>query len=98
MVFYAVKGATKGLAGEGEVGTIPPRQLVQPPDTPEVGVQLRGPLQVPDDLAENPDQVHLGMHHLPPGQVIHAQLLVQLVELLNVLPELEGVTRQDLSL
>ena len=85
----AVEGVTEGLARHAEVTAVHPGQLVQPPDTPEVGVQLRRLLQVPDDLAENPDQVHLGVHHLPPGQVIHAQLLVQLIELLNVLPELE---------
>ena len=39
MVFYAVKGATKGLAGEGEVGTVHPRQLVQPPDPAQVDLQ-----------------------------------------------------------
>lgn len=85
----AVEGVTEGLARHAQVTAVHPSQLVQPPDAAEVGVQLLRLLQVPDDLAEDPDQVHLGVHHLPPGQVIHAQLLVKLIELLNVLPQLE---------
>ena len=67
-------------------------------NTVKIFVKLHRVLQVPDHLAEDPDQVHLGVHHLPPGQVVHAQLLVQLIKLLNVLPELERVTSQNLSL
>ena len=50
------------------------------------------------DIIQHWLHVCLGVHDLPPGQVVHAELLVQLVELLDVLPELEAVAGQDLRL
>ena len=44
MVFDAVKGATEGLAGEGEVGGVHTRQLVQSPDPAQVNLQTATPL------------------------------------------------------
>ena len=89
MLLDAVQGVTEGLARHAQVAAVHPGQLVQTPDAAEVGVQLLRVLEVPDDLAEDPDQVHLGVHNLPPGEVIHTQLLMELIEFLDVLTELE---------
>ena len=46
-------------------------------------------LQVPQDLADDPDQADLGVDDFHPGQVVHTELLVKLIEFLNILSELE---------
>ena len=58
----------------------------------KVVIQLLGILQVPQDLADDSDQADLGVGRFPPGQVVHTELLVKLVEFLNILAELEWVT------
>ena len=50
------------------------------------------------DIVQHWLHVCLGVHDLPPGQVVHAELLVKLVKLLDVLPELEAVAGEDLGL
>ena len=55
----------------------------------KVVIQLLRVLQVPQDLADDSDQADLGVNAFPPGQVVHTELLVKLIEFLNILPELE---------
>ena len=50
------------------------------------------------DIVQHWLHVCLSVHDLLPGQVVHAELLVKLVELLDVLPELEAVAGEDLGL
>ena len=89
MLLDAVQSFTEGLARQLEISLVHPGQLVKSPNAVEVVVQLLGALQVPQHLADHPHQADLGVDHFPPGEVVHAELLVKLVEFLNILSQLE---------
>ena len=84
-----VQSFTEGLARQFEISLVHARQLMKSTNAAKVVIQLLGILQVPQDLADDPDQADLGVDDFPPGQVVHTELLVKLIEFLNILSELE---------
>ena len=92
-----VESIAERLPRQGEVCLVHPGQLVQPTNTAEVVLQLGWVLQVPQHLVDHPHQADLAVYHFPPGQVVHTELLVKLIELLDILSELERFTGNNLG-